>query len=263
MSRLSSFRGPSAPSSSPVPQTPKSPPQKKKNQRSSTQNQPDSPSRRHNDNTTPSSSNIGGTALESTYHRKTRSLLLELKNLANTWDDLVLIDGVRSARSLVDTRTELENVLTLIPGRKPHYHLVGEKLAFMEKKISELDAIVLKLDKIFKRMGAVVDSLESLYFEAVKARGCQWVAREPLWVTWSLEKFVTSVPSIIAPYLHSLHEHTKLVNVLRPHSVTFEVSRDAIKKWVEQPHLEEDGWLSGWEDLCAVEVEKWDLTSER
>jgi hypothetical protein len=50
----------------------------------------------------------------------------------------------------------------------------------------------------------------------------------------------------------------ELVNILRKHSVSFEDSRAAIAKWVEQLELEEDGWNAKWEDLCAVEVERWD-----
>lgn len=72
--RLASFRGPSTPTSSPAPHPPASP-------------------SRHT---------------ESTFHRKTRSLLQELRAIADTWHELVLIDGVRAARELVDTRTELE-----------------------------------------------------------------------------------------------------------------------------------------------------------
>lgn len=78
MSRLASFKGPSTPSSSPVAkQQPKS---------------PGSPSR----------------PIESTYHRKTRTALQELRAITETWDDLVLIDGLKAARSLVDARTDLE-----------------------------------------------------------------------------------------------------------------------------------------------------------
>lgn len=83
-SRLASFRGPSTPSSSPVQvKQAKQPP-----------SSPSSPSK----------------AVESTYHRKLRTHLLELRTVCWTWDDLVLTDGLKAARSLVDTRTDLEYV---------------------------------------------------------------------------------------------------------------------------------------------------------
>jgi hypothetical protein len=84
MSRLASFHGPSTPSPSPVQHKPKS--------------SPASPSR----------------LTESTYHRKTRTLLQELRSITQTWDDLMLVDGLKAAKSLVDTRTDLKCVFSIL-----------------------------------------------------------------------------------------------------------------------------------------------------
>ena len=78
MSRLASFRGPSTPSASPV--------------QSKQLSSPSSPSR----------------ISESTYHRKIRTLLQELRSITQTWHDLVLLDGLKAATNLIDTRTDLE-----------------------------------------------------------------------------------------------------------------------------------------------------------
>jgi hypothetical protein len=133
MSRLASFHQPSTPSSTPVkPRQPSSP------------------------------SSSSSSRLESTYHRKLRTLLLDLRAAALTWDSLVLIDGLKAAKSLVDTRTELEyvasltlrtivyilfcsNALAIVPDRQPRSRLVGPKLALMEKRIAELDTVISKL----------------------------------------------------------------------------------------------------------------------
>ena len=48
-----------------------------------------------------------------------------------------------------------------------------------------------------------------------------------------------------------------MVATLRPHSVTFEISRDVIGEWAAQEWLEDDGWDEKWEDLCEVEVDRW------
>ncbi|KAJ7043229.1 hypothetical protein C8F04DRAFT_1207694 [Mycena alexandri] len=231
MSRLASFKGPSTPSSSPV--AAKAQPKS-----------PGSPSR----------------PIESTFHRKTRTALQELRSLTETWDDLVLLDGLKAARSLVDTRTDLDNALALVSDGLPRSHLVGPKLALMEKRISELDAVAAKLQKQFRRMNAVIDGLESLLIEAHKTKGWQWASEEPLWVTWSLERFVSSIPALLIPYHRSLDTHLALVGVLRSHSVSFEDARDALAKWAEQTWLEDDGWEAAWEDLCAAEVERWDVS---
>ena len=55
--------------------------------------------------------------------------------------------------------------------------------------------------------------------------------------------------------------HAGVVGVLRSHSVTFEVSREAIARWVAQPFLEEGSWDAEWEDLCAAEIDRWDGAS--
>ena len=51
--------------------------------------------------------------------------------------------------------------------------------------------------------------------------------------------------------------HTELVNTLRSHEVTFDVSRQVIAQWVARVDLEEGSWDAQWEDLCAVEIERW------
>ncbi|KIK06624.1 hypothetical protein K443DRAFT_129889 [Laccaria amethystina LaAM-08-1] len=225
MFRLASFRGPSTPTASPARQT-----------------TPSSPSR----------------LKESTFHRKTRSLLLELRSITETWDDLILIDGLKAIRSLVDLRTDLHNALAIIPDRMPRTHLLVPKLALMEKRIAELDSIVIKLQKQFRKMNSTIDNLEAVLYEAHKAKGWEWVQTEPLWVTWPLEKFVISIPSILPAYHRSLNLHIELVNLLRSHSVPFDESRAAVSKWVEQPFLEDSGWQAEWEDICVAEVERWE-----
>jgi hypothetical protein len=124
-------------------------------------------------------------------------------------------------------------------------------------------------------MNNVVQNMESLLNEADKAKGWKWVHGEPLWTTWSLERFgkytvgpsathesncsiaVTSVSSILVPYHRSLDAHTKMVQTLRPHSVSFEASRAVIAEWINQEWLEDEGWQAKWEDLCEVEVDRW------
>ena len=118
-----------------------------------------------------------------------------------------------------------------------------------------------------------MDSLEALVSEAHKAKGWAWVQSEPLWCTWTLEKFgtftntqicfsltrckATRMPDLLPPYHRSLYLHAELVNSLRSHSITFEESKSILAKWDSQPHLEADEWVQEWEDLCEVEVDKW------
>jgi len=127
----------------------------------------------------------------------------------------------------------------------------------MEQRIYDLDGVLLKLQKQFRKMNAIVENLDALVIEAHKIKGWQWVQEEPLWTTWSLEKFASSIPEILKPYHRALNGYTKLVTILRVHSVSFEDSRDAITQWGEQAWLEDCGWDTKWEDLCAVEIDRW------
>jgi hypothetical protein len=134
-------------------------------------------------------------------------------------------------------------------------------------------------------MSNTINGLEAVLIEAHRVKGWKWVVEEPLWVTWSLEKFgkypfpfpcgrqmqtnssdnqflflvhpVTRIPAILPRYHRSLALHVELVDGLRSHSVSFEDSRDAINEWVQQSWLANGGWNAAWEDLCEVEIEKW------
>ncbi|KAN0124064.1 hypothetical protein V8E52_002554 [Russula decolorans] len=231
--RLASFRGPSTPSSSPVKQA-KSP-------------------------TTKSTPTQAAKSTESTYHRKLRASLQDLRAACHTWDDLVCEDGLRAVRELIDTRTDLDNMLSLVPdGEQPHSRIVGPKLSYMDERITAIDLVVSKLKKQFQKMNSIIDGMEALLADAHKAKGWHWVYSEPTWTTWPMEKFVTAISDILWPYRRSLEMHAELLETLRSHDVSFETSRKVANTWVEQPHLEEDSWDAKWEDLCEVEIDRWD-----
>jgi hypothetical protein len=69
---------------------------------------------------------------------------------------------------------------------------------------------------------------------------------------------VTTISDILWPYRRSLEMHAELLDTLRSHDVPFETSRKVANTWAEQPHLEEDSWDAKWEDLCEVEIDRWD-----
>ncbi|KIY43652.1 hypothetical protein FISHEDRAFT_53091 [Fistulina hepatica ATCC 64428] len=241
-SRLASFRGPSTPSSSPV-QSPKH-----------ARNIPNLPGRA----VTPSNKN----SAESTYHRKIRSSFQELRRLCETWEDTVLLDGLTSAKRLVDTRTELNNAISSYPDRRADSRIVSPKVDIMESCICNLDTVILKLDKLLFKMNSVVDDVEALLTEAHRAKGWPWVHSEALWVTWTLEKFVTSIPDLLVTYHRSLTDQMRWTTELRSHNISFEESRQIIIQWSTQAELSEAGWDARWEDLCAVEIDRWEIPKD-
>lgn len=157
--RLASFKGPSTPLS------PESSPTGKKKP---SNNRGSVAGNRGSVNQTPPAS--PGRELESTFHRKTRTLLLEIRSICELWSDIVLHDGLKAAKALVDARTELECVLASIflgrsppgitdcfsvgrsnalaalpPGESPGYRIAGPKLRIMDKQIRDLDNVLTKL----------------------------------------------------------------------------------------------------------------------
>src|ERR1700733_11492579 len=70
---------------------------------------------------------------------------------------------------------------------------------------------------------------------------------------------VTTIPQITRAYHRSYHMHLGIVETLRPHSISFEISRQQINRWAAQPYLEETSWDAEWEDLCEAEVDRWQV----
>lgn len=68
---------------------------------------------------------------------------------------------------------------------------------------------------------------------------------------------VTSMPNLLPPYHRSLQAQVEIVDSLRSHSLSYEESRGLVAKWVSQPHLEADSWVTEWEDICEVEIGRW------
>jgi len=74
----------------------------------------------------------------------------------------------------------------------------------------------------------------------------------------SFRSQVTAIPDILWPYRRSLELHVELLDTLRSHEVSFEISRKVANTWIEQPNLEDDGWDARWEALCEAEIDRWD-----
>lgn len=108
-------------------------------------------------------------------------------------------------------------------------------------------------------MGRIGATMGDMVAREIRYALCQLISLSSRLTTNAImAASVVSIPSVLPAYNRSLHECKNIVDTLRSHTTTFEVSRDAISRWVEQPWLEEFGWDANWEELCAAEVEKWD-----
>jgi len=143
-------------------------------------------------------------------------------------------------------------------GMTPRTVIVGPRLDKMNQYSAALQAILAKLEKCFTRLVSVVDSLEVIFREAIRQKGYVWTT-EPLWFTWSLQSFVDQVPSVVVYYHRSLESHIHLAKVLDDDTLQFDNARSAIQSWASQPDLSEGGWMAEWEELCAIEVGRWEV----
>ncbi|KAF8321441.1 uncharacterized protein EI90DRAFT_3147087 [Cantharellus anzutake] len=258
--RLASFSGPSSPSPNPVrPQpnaTPTSPSSSSRgNRQQSSSNPPQSP--RHGTPQKPQNQSDNNVPNETTYHRKLRSILLEIKATTITWDEIVLYDGLNAAKGLVDARTELSNALAVYPPEtSPKVAIATPRLLIMEEKLRELGEVILKLEKCFTKLSNLCENVEELAVEASRLKGMNSI-HEPLWFTWSLNKFAVSIPLLLIPHHRSLHKHKELLETLRPHSTPFDKARTCIHLWAAQEELNDGGWMDEWEDICRAEVRWW------
>lgn len=177
--RLASFKGPSTP----LPPDP-SPSGKKK----SSDNRGAVAGNKGGANLTPPAS--PGRELESTFHRKIRVLLLEIRSICRLWSDIVLHDGLKAVKTLVDTRTELECVSRSVsqgcpparltfelsnalaafpPGENPKYRIAGPKLRVMDKQIRDLENVLAKLVSLLE-----VVSFSDIFWLIPRARKSFW-----------------------------------------------------------------------------------------
>lgn len=124
-------------------------------------------------------------------------------------------------------------------------------------------------------MTQLVEGTEALLYEAVKTKRLAFV-HEPLWTTWTLAMFgrpwfhillyirlicsttVSRLPALLRTYNRALADYEHMISVLRSHRMAFDEARAVVAQWQAQEVLAEGGWQSFWEDLCEVEVERWE-----
>ena len=69
---------------------------------------------------------------------------------------------------------------------------------------------------------------------------------------------MTEISNILATHRRSLEEHAAIVEEVRSHDTPFAEAKEAVLRWAAPGVLEDEGWDARWEDLCDVEVDKWD-----
>ncbi|GAA5922569.1 hypothetical protein JCM3775_005775 [Rhodotorula graminis] len=233
---------------------------------------------------------------ETTYHSRTRQLLVEHRKLRRQWNELIirgLVGRTKAALELwVDVELALKAIDKQAKGDKVTSAVRAGYLFAQSAKLSDqvaaVEAVFASLTEVTQGMALLVDRAEYLVVEAAKTRGTLFAFREPLWVTWPLSRFADGVAALSKPYADSLALIRAQLDVLllfpelpsstpstaaspssddRPSAErtrrrpTNEQLQAALSLLAVQPLLPgkaSDAGAEAWEEVLAVEVGGWE-----
>jgi hypothetical protein len=123
-----------------------------------------------------------------------------------------------------------------------------------------------------------VDQAERIYFEAYRLQGAAWVVEEPLWLSWTLDRFgksschlriirlqsvvtfadelsVNSIPPLITLHNHHLAILTSLASIILNPETSFDDAKLTLERWADlsmggQRHA----GVKEWEELVELEM---------
>ncbi|CAD6893262.1 unnamed protein product [Tilletia controversa] len=154
---------------------------------------------------------------ESTYHRKVRQFLQDHARARTMWLQLVSFDGIKAARSMslswedvdnaratpVDLSEGQDSTSSNAEGLYAREKATAMALEMAEVAREELEAIMAKIQAQASKMIVVLDQARALSSETMRTKGFEFVAEQPLWGTWSMDRFVQSLADTTAPYVLS------------------------------------------------------------
>ncbi|EJT98440.1 hypothetical protein DACRYDRAFT_57484 [Dacryopinax primogenitus] len=229
MSRLASLHGPSTPSSSPRNVSRGSP-------------VPDSPQ---------------AAPIESPFHRKLRSSLRDIAGAIEGWDEMVLGEGLRAVKGVVDNGTALDNALASNPNHRSF--IATPRIQAINAHLKTLNALCWRLEKQFRLLTMSVDALESLIMSTAAARGPLFL-RTPVWISWTPEHFLNALLSLPRRYHQSLITISQCVEKLKDPDISWDEGKDAVQTWADQREIRAKADELDWteiEEIFVVEVRGW------
>ncbi|KDE08087.1 hypothetical protein MVLG_01786 [Microbotryum lychnidis-dioicae p1A1 Lamole] len=173
---------------------------------------------------------------ETSYHKRTRTILLDHRRLRREWNELVLRGLVGRIRSAIELYSEVQSALKVfdaatIPAaaaeafsstsspappatrtsiiRTSYIMSQSHKLS---ENISLINDVLEALTQAANALQVQDDRLQSLLLEASATRGIPFAFKDPLWVTWPLAQFADGLTSLTESYTQSLTLVRSLVN---------------------------------------------------
>ncbi|KAK1927716.1 hypothetical protein DB88DRAFT_45337 [Papiliotrema laurentii] len=190
---------------------------------------------------------------ETTYHRMTKLIITELKSLFKTWDEVSLVDGVKAGKGCIDEATEMDNILALQEGdERPSVTPHLEKL--YDSRIA-MEAAVSKMEKALAKLVLLLEQAEKVFFDAYRTQGAEFVLQEPLWLSWTLEHFVNSLPPLLTAHNTQLILLTALSRTMVDPKTSFDDAKLALERWRDLS-IRGERWniVRDWEELVDLEL---------
>ncbi|WWD09206.1 hypothetical protein V865_007328 [Kwoniella europaea PYCC6329] len=190
---------------------------------------------------------------ETTHHRMLKLVLSEVRKIIRTWDELVIMDGFKACKGVIDEGTEMDNILAVED--KPERPEINGHLDCWYSYRQSLESTLKKLDNNLYKLSALTDQAEKIFFEAYKREGQDFVFVEPLWFTWTLEKFVNSLSPIISLHTSHLASLTSLSHIILDPNTSFDDAKLTLEAWRDIATGGER-WegVREWEELVEVEL---------
>ncbi|WWC86055.1 uncharacterized protein L201_000926 [Kwoniella dendrophila CBS 6074] len=190
---------------------------------------------------------------ETTHHRMLKLVLAEVRKIIKTWDELVIIDGFKASKGCIDEATEMDNILAI--DEKPERPEITEHLNSWYNHRQSLESTLKKLDNNLYKLSALAEQAEKILFGAYTREGNEFVFVEPLWSTWTLEKFVNSLSPLIS--LHTLHlaSLNSLSQAILDPNTSFDDAKLTLEAWRDIATGGER-WtgVREWEELIDLEL---------
>ncbi|WWC66591.1 uncharacterized protein I206_100494 [Kwoniella pini CBS 10737] len=191
---------------------------------------------------------------ETTHHRMLKLVLGEVRKIIRTWDEIIIIDGFKAAKGFIDEGTEMDNILAI--DEKPERPEISNHLNTLFNHRQTLESTLKKLDNNLYKLSALAEQAEKIFFGAYSREGTEFVFVEPLWSTWTMERFVNSLSPLISFHTAHLASLTTLSKIILDTTTTFDDAKVALESWRDIATGGER-WegVREWEELVELELQ--------
>ncbi|SCV69056.1 BQ2448_2076 [Microbotryum intermedium] len=164
---------------------------------------------------------------ETSYHKRTRTILLDHRRLRREWNELVWRGLVGRIRSAIELYSEVQSAIKVIDAstipaaesssssssspstsatrtstiRTSYILSQSQKLS---ENIGLIHDVLEALTQVSNALRIQDDRLQSLLLEASATRGMPFAFKDPLWVTWPLAHFADGLTNLTESYTQSL-----------------------------------------------------------